>query len=262
MLVAIHNDSRIEASSATRGGVYHCPGCGNIVVLKQGRIRVHHFAHKQQSSCLLSMPETPAHRQAKLMVRDSLRKRGLKAEMEWIVDCLPGDRRADVMVWNERGNMFAIEIQQSSIGIEEITLRTKSYFRVGIAVAWIILGGEHAFNNDDATQLSKSIWIPRYPAHYWQQWIHDFNKDHLWMINPADGNLWRGIFEDCHTWIESTDWGGGYHKTLKRYKELTLTGPFLPDDLLIHPFRRNHSIHTDYHIPGGKAATLTPRVAS
>lgn len=259
MLVAHQDGNRIEAAHATKGNEYRCPGCKMVVVLKKGKIRIHHFAHKKNDDCFITKSETWAHYRAKILVRDSLRRRGIRAEIEWIVDCLPEDRRADVMAWSLNGNMYAIEIQQSSISVEEIILRTESYFRVGIAVAWVIVGGEQAFNNHEAMKLAKSIWIQRYSAPYWQQWIHDFNKDHLWMLNPVEGSFWCGKFDNCTTWIESTKWGGGYDKTLKRIKELTLEGPFSPDDLLIDSFYRKRSTYKHYHVPAGKVATLTPR---
>lgn len=46
MLIAKLNDISIEALRAARGLEYRCPNCKCLMVLKQGRKVIHHFAHK------------------------------------------------------------------------------------------------------------------------------------------------------------------------------------------------------------------------
>jgi competence protein CoiA len=46
MLVAHQeNGVSVEAFGAVKGNTFICPGCHEPVILKQGHIIVHHFAH-------------------------------------------------------------------------------------------------------------------------------------------------------------------------------------------------------------------------
>ncbi len=85
MLVAEHQDARVEAALAQRGPSYTCPECKGIVILKQGRKVIWHFAHKPPTDCRWATGETLAHLQAKKLVRDALVARGLRAEVEYTV---------------------------------------------------------------------------------------------------------------------------------------------------------------------------------
>ncbi|MFP5239265.1 MAG: competence protein CoiA family protein, partial [Acidobacteriota bacterium] len=207
------------------------------------------------------------HRQAKIMVRDFLRRRGLTAEIEWIVDCLPGDRRADVMVWSARGNMFAIEIQQSSISIDDIEARTKSYFRAGIRVLWLVLVDNKRLEDAEALADGKRRRIERYPASHWERWIHGFNYGHIWLLNVDGWHLLKGNLEEHELYVESSSWfadgeehsAGGYFRSSKRFRELTIEEPLKLDNALIDTFHRKQHLIWKYFYPEGKAATFVPR---
>lgn len=133
MLVANLENKRIDAVIAQRGPEYRCPECDGIVVLKKGRKVIAHFAHKPPTDCSWATGETRAHLEAKLLVANALGKRGLKAEVEFVVNALPGDRRADVMAWSPKGLQITIELQHTPIGLDEIEKRASSYARAGIA---------------------------------------------------------------------------------------------------------------------------------
>lgn len=77
MLVAALNDNRIEAEFAERGREYTCPKCKRPVILKRGRIKIAHFAHKPPTNCTWAKGETLAHLEAKKNFRDSYVSRGL-----------------------------------------------------------------------------------------------------------------------------------------------------------------------------------------
>lgn len=137
MLVANLGDTRIDAASAKRGPEYRCPKCSGIVILKQGRKVIEHFAHKPSTDCSWARGETRAHLEAKVLVQAALVERGLKAEVEFVVNTLPGDRRADVMAWSPKGQQIAFELQHTPIDLNEIEARASSYARAGIAQIWI-----------------------------------------------------------------------------------------------------------------------------
>lgn len=58
------------------------------------------FSHKPPTNCSWARGETKAHLEAKQIVFDGLQTRGVTAMLEYVVDTLPGDRRADVMAWS------------------------------------------------------------------------------------------------------------------------------------------------------------------
>ena len=111
MLVANLGGMRIDSASAKRGPEYRCPKCRGIVILKHGRKVIEHFAHKPPTDCSWATGETRAHLEAKALVQAALTGRGLKAEVEFVVNTLPGDRRADVMAWSPKGLQIAFELQ-------------------------------------------------------------------------------------------------------------------------------------------------------
>ncbi len=107
MLTAELEGNRIDALTAERGPSYFCPKCKDEVVLKKGRKVVHHFAHKPPTDCTWAKGETRAHMESKVLVADAFKKRGLRAELGFVVKTLPGDRRADVMAWSPKGLQIA-----------------------------------------------------------------------------------------------------------------------------------------------------------
>ncbi|MCI0365536.1 MAG: hypothetical protein L0219_16865 [Phycisphaerales bacterium] len=137
MLVASLNGERVEAESAERGLAFVCPNCKRPVILKRGPIVIAHFAHKPPTDCSWARGETKAHLDAKKLFRDTLAVRGLRAEVECVVPSLPDDRRADVMVWSPKGARLAIELQHTSLNLEDIERRAFSYAHAGIAQLWI-----------------------------------------------------------------------------------------------------------------------------
>lgn len=103
MLTAEVEGTRIDAFTAEKGPAYICPQCRRAVTLKKGRIVVHHFAHKPPTTCPWAAGETRDHMKAKILVANAAKLRGLRAELEFVVNTMPGDRRADVMVWSPKG---------------------------------------------------------------------------------------------------------------------------------------------------------------
>jgi hypothetical protein len=52
VLIAVNqNNQRIAADSANTQDTYRCPFCKNLVILKAGSIKIHHFAHTQLFDC-------------------------------------------------------------------------------------------------------------------------------------------------------------------------------------------------------------------
>lgn len=265
MLVAALNGNRIEADIAERGLPFVCPKCKRPVILKRGRIKIAHFAHKPPTDCTWAKGETHAHLESKKLFRDSFVSRDLRAEVEFIVPLLPNDRRADVMVWSPSRAQAAIELQHCSIGIEEIEKRAFSYAREGIAQAWVPFLRPKVMAEAERRRGGRNgdLFIERYPARPFERWTHAFHLGRLWFYDPKQKALWRGHFDQHEIWVgESSSYSpegeeiyaGGFSRVSKRWKELTLWGPYTVDQVRIKIETRKAWRTDRYKLPAGRIA--------
>lgn len=202
MLTAINGSMITMAISAQKTDApFYCPECRKEVTLKKGTVITHHFAHKSPVTCLYGSGETEAHRRAKTEIYDSLIYTGQAENVE--IEKSFGDVRSDIYaVINDVP--VAIEIQRSTLTPESIMRRTVSYANKGIYVLWLAL-------NDG--RIENYRFIPK----WWEKWLHAayFGKVFYWMereyVTPVK-------FEPAYSYVEYSDWSGGYTKTLKRYK--------------------------------------------
>lgn len=266
MLVALLADVRIDAAVAQRGPVYLCPKCRSLLILKKGRKVVHHFAHKPPSNCAWAKGETRAHLEAKLIVASALTERGLKAEVEFVVNTLPGDRRADVMAWSPKGQQIAFELQHTAIDLSEIERRALSYASAGIAQIWIPFLRESVWR--EGGPRAGGWFVERYAPRPFERWVHGFNeKRGMWMYDPVAKVFWRGSLASHQIYTEVTTWyseggeensAGGFYRWSRRYKELTLNGPYKAETLLINVKAREAFATNGYNWPAARVAHLTP----
>jgi competence CoiA-like predicted nuclease len=232
MLVASLNGQRIDAWDASKGLKYHCPNCRADVILKQGRIVIHHFAHKPPTDCTWASGETRDHLLAKTVIRDAYRERGYQADYEVEVLSGAGDRRADVLLTNTKGTKVAVEIQHTPILYDAMERRTSAYIAARVPVIWIgILSNSM---KDSGTPTKAGFEIDRYVIRPWEKWAHAYYFKELWYIDPQEQTLWKGHFSDYMIDVEANSWyneygeeeyAGGYSKVSKKWKTLTLTGP-------------------------------------
>lgn len=266
MLIAELERCRIDAFSAERGPTYHCPWCRGEVVLKKGQKVVHHFAHKPPTECTWATGETRAHMEAKILMLDALKARGLRTEVEFIVNTLPGDRRADVIAWSPKGLQIAFELQHTPIGLDEIERRASSYACADIAQIWIPFLKSNVW--DEGAPQHGGWFVERYSPRTFERWVHSFNgKNGMWMYDPKDKAFWLGRLTGHQTYVEETTWyseggeenyGGGFWKYSKRFKELTLEGPYGAEDLLIKVSSRRAFSASGYNWPAARIANLVP----
>jgi competence protein CoiA len=186
----------------------------------------------------------------------------LRAEVEFIVPSLPNDRRADVMVWSPSGQQAAIELQHTSIQPEVIEKRALSYAREGIAQAWIPFLRSKLMEEAN-TGKHGGLFIEQYPARPFERWAHGFHFGRLWLYDPARRMLWRGHFDNHHIPVDYSEWysaegeemtAGGYSRVSKRWKELTLWGPYSIDQIRIKARPRNAWQTNRYQMPAGRIA--------
>lgn len=63
------NRTLFNAEAAVKGPKYFCPACGNEIILRKGKIKIAHFAHKAIDSC---SRETVIHKTAKYLVHSAI----------------------------------------------------------------------------------------------------------------------------------------------------------------------------------------------
>lgn len=263
MLVALHENQRLDAFSAKKGPSYICPNCGEQVILKQGRIVIHHFAHKPPTDCSWAKGETREHLLAKTVIRDAFRARSYQAEFEAEVLSGAGDRRADVLLTNGNGARVAIEVQHTPILYDAIERRTGAYATAGVPVIWVgILSNKM---KEDAATVAHGLQIEQYVIRPWEKWAHAYYFKNLWYIDPEEQTLWLGVFSDYHIDVPISSWYneyaeeqtvGGYSRISKKWKTLDLHGPKPLSSIGISVSSRKTWQSKTFNLPGGPLANF------
>jgi hypothetical protein len=262
--IALLNGNRVEAAEVERGPEYYCPNCRGLVTLKKGRIVTHHFAHKPPTDCSWAAGETQQHLAAKKMLRDALRTRGFRAEVEVEVISIAGDRRADVVAWGKDNVRLAFEIQHQSIPFQAIETRTKAYIATNVPVIWLGIADNKIW--DAAEPIAGGKIVHRYSVRPWEKWAHAYAMGQLWFIDEQ-GALWRGKLSPHQIHVESTSWynpegeeqsAGGYSRYSKRWKELRLYGPYSIATVRFASQYRKPFSSKYFSVPGGRTYGLAP----
>ena len=133
----LDNDSQLtHANDARRDNAYFCPSCEQQLILKRGKIKTPHFAHKSESKC---SGETIQHKIAKLRIADAITnwkvgkteapkigvgcQHGWCNEKKWmpmpetvskaVLERPIGEYRVDVALMNGETPIAAIEVKVS-----------------------------------------------------------------------------------------------------------------------------------------------------
>lgn len=266
MLAANLQGIRVDATSCEKGPSYECPRCQREVVLKKGRIKIAHFAHKPPTDCSWASAETQAHLGAKVVLRDAFRAMGYMADYEVPLLSTGGDRRADVLVKSPDGRrQWAIEVQHTPILYDAMESRTKGYMAANAPVLW--LGILSPKMRDDASPTSGGMLIRQYTIRPWEKWAQALAFGELWYIDPAEGTLWRGTFSDYLIHVEATSWfesggeeryAGGYSRRSKKWRTLMLEGPYYIHQVHLESSWRKAWISSAFNLPAGYFAKLMP----
>jgi competence protein CoiA len=205
MLIARdENKEGIKAWEAQRGNKFLCPECQNEVILKQGKIKQAHFAHKPDTDCPYRTNETELHLRIKREIYEALKDypNCHRCELERRLNGV----RPDISLYIGT-HPVAIEIQRSDITIDMIIQRTTRYTQLGIYLIWIL--PELRFNKEGICQ-----------AKNWHRFLHRLQVFRLYIwkegaiikpIHLEPARVWREQYED---W-ESGYIYGGYFKELK-----------------------------------------------
>lgn len=263
MLVALQGTVRTHAASASKGPTYHCPGCRQEVTLKKGVKVVHHFAHKPPVSCAWAAGETLAHLGAKNLFLNHFAAQGYEADVEYPI----GSQRADVHVVGSNGTQYVFEMQHQPITSEEIAARTDAYFQAGAVVTWLPLI-DIAKMAPKAKKTADGYVIERYTPKPFERWLHGFHFKELWFVDASTGMLWRGQFDAAMLDVPYSEWhvsgggtesAGGYTRFSKRWRKLTLVGPYPLGSITFGRQSRAACVFGGHRYPAGARVTMTPK---
>ncbi|KXT79260.1 competence protein CoiA family protein [Streptococcus sp. DD13] len=156
------NRINLLADPNLKRGRYTCPGCGGQLIFKKGEVLQAHFAHRSLQDCLAySENESPQHLELKASLYRWLRQ--TKAvEIEYAFPEI--QQIADLFVFPN----LALEIQCSSLSIQRLKDRTRSYHNNGQRVLWLL--GEKLWLKDRLTKLQEHFLYFSWNCgfHYWE----------------------------------------------------------------------------------------------
>jgi competence protein CoiA len=212
MLVAIRisDRERVLASNESKAnGPFSCPECSAPVVLHQGKIVTHHFAHRPPITCQYGKGETEAHRRCKLAIYAALKRHPSASKVQ--IEFNLGLVRPDVFAYINLVPV-AIEVQLSTLSPETIARRTEEYGRRGIAVLWLL-------------QWMPHLDTERYSPRRFERWVHAayFGRAYFWL---EDLTVIPYRFAPHSLHVKSSSWydqngnaksAGGYDKKSKRW---------------------------------------------
>ncbi len=214
MLVAIRESdgARILAEDAQKKNQpFVCPSCKGPVVLKQGMKVIHHYAHARSTTCHFGTGESREHMRAKLAIYKALKthERVMRCEVEWPFQGSIPDVMARIS-GPGGSSVVAFEIQRTALTVQDLIERTRRYQRNKVSVLWM------GIHRDELDDHETNIL-------HWERWMHAacFGRAYYW----TEGATVRAYhFQPATSWVEATDFGGGYERTLKTRK-LPLEAP-------------------------------------
>ena len=129
---------------------YYCPSCNQLVRIKNGQVKIPHFAHYNKSNCRIdSENETAEHLALKSIFAMWCEKEKIEYELEKYLPEL--NQRPDLLIGN-----IALEIQCSSLSTKRLVERTENYRKHGYLPIWIC--GKKLFSNDKTlSELTKNL---------------------------------------------------------------------------------------------------------
>lgn len=116
---------------------YYCPVCEEPLILKVGKIRIPHFAHKRFAKCsfLTTEPESPRHLLGKKHLYQHYKRKGFDVYLEYYLPEI--QQRPDLFV--KKGDLtYAIEFQCSPLPRQRLEERNAGYQKLDILPIWIL----------------------------------------------------------------------------------------------------------------------------
>src|SRR5579859_69771 len=213
MLSARNQGGDVLASQVIKeDSPFTCPMCKSGVLVKKGRVKIHHSSHIPPSNCVYGEGESEKHREAKQGIYETLQHHPdiTKLQLERPL----GDVRPDISFYL-RNIPIAIEVQVSTLSLDTIERRTRAYTNKGIALLWT-----------SPCPLTLEYNTKKYSPLQWEKYLHAmyFGKMYYWV----EGETLQPVrFDEHRIYVEESSWydsdgeacyAGGYHRYAKRYR--------------------------------------------
>ncbi|MCK4654467.1 MAG: competence protein CoiA [Candidatus Cloacimonetes bacterium] len=235
MLVAINEtqEKNLAWLAEKSQSPFFCPECNAEVILKKGKIRAHHFAHKPPVECIYGVGESQKHYIVKRQIYEALvnHPNCSKCELERRLNGV----RPDISLYVGK-TPIAIEVQKSPIDIDDILRRTRRYTELGVYLLWILPDDSpstffHEGEEKDVHRIKE--WEKYLHAMYWGK-VYYWKRDAF--VSPCH-------FDDFKAWVKESSWYsedgeeisvGGYYRKTKSLKvpnmhdELHIADDFQP----------------------------------
>lgn len=224
--IITETNTKVIARHVTKdNGPFHCAGCKHELIVKKGKIKVHHFSHKPPYSCSRGTGESEAHRKCKETIYFELAKQSNVTDLDLEKDF--GPVIADVYC-KINGIAVAIEVQRSNLSVNKISKRASEYFKLGINVLWLAL-------------FDKKLNEDKYNPSVWMKWLYAayFGRVFYWTegLNVLPVHYGDHLLDvEYSSWYDSDgneQFAGGYSKRSKRYKSPS----FGKKQNIIHDFK-------------------------
>ena len=115
-------------------GPFYCPKCKEEVHLKQGIVRIPHFAHFPESTCTYAGGESEAHLNCKWNIYTALKRNPACQTVQ--LEAPVGTRIADVLA-TIHGTSVAVEVQRSDETIDGVAAKLRDYHNSGVTCIYI-----------------------------------------------------------------------------------------------------------------------------
>ncbi|AGE21305.1 MULTISPECIES: competence protein CoiA [Geobacillus] len=156
---------------------FFCPACRQEVVLRSGRYRLPHFAHRKGAACPVEHePESERHLTGKRDLFAWLIRQGMEAKLE---PYLPAIKQRPDILFRHGPHLYALEYQCSTIDESLFRERNDGYRLLGIRPLWV-LGAHHLRRSpkySGEVQLSRFQWLFAHRA------PHSV-VPHIWYYSP------------------------------------------------------------------------------
>ncbi len=148
------NASVLATEAHKNDGPFHCPECETELILKQGRVKIAHFAHLPNTDCSYAgEPESETHIETKLEIYKALQLQPGVSKLQ--VERYLKEVRPDISFCFEQ-RYIALEIQISPLSFDELIRRTAAYTKKNIYVLWMPI-------------LSLEMFSGRYAPKEWER---------------------------------------------------------------------------------------------
>ena len=195
---SLDNGAVLAMEAHKDDGPFHCPQCEEEVILKQGRVKIAHFAHFPDADCsYASEPESAEHLSVKLEIYEALKAEPGVSKLQ--VERYLKEVRPDISFCYEN-RYIAIEVQISPLRFDELIRRTTAYAQKNIYVLWTPI-------------LPMNVFSGRYAPKAWERTIHELYEGvvYYWVsgleVVPVE-------FEE---YLLSPSWYSSQEKPSKRF---------------------------------------------